>query len=264
MPDYAFLDDPAQARFHDMLDVRGNYELVVDNLLDLSHVEYLHPMLAQSEGVAAHRTEFFQEGDTVISNRWRPKKSRPRPVRSGSSWESPSERADTRTNMRWSAPARLLHDLGATEIDAPIADGFTQTNVAHLITPETALSSHYFWGCAYNRRRDDPEVLHEMRAMTRAGSSRPKNAVVIEAQQRAMGTSTSLVAQRPVMLEPDEPARFAARRILAAPDRRRNSALGRLRLWEGTSKTSGVRQTRCSSSKRNKCRKVLKARSISR
>jgi vanillate O-demethylase monooxygenase subunit len=114
--------------------------------------------------------------------------------------------------MRWTAPARLHHDVGATEVGAPVAEGFTHTNV-HLITPETPLSCTYFWGSGYNRLVDDAEVLRQMREATQT-IFETQDGTMIAAQQRAMGPSVDLVAQHPVMLEPDEPA-IRARRILA-------------------------------------------------
>jgi phenylpropionate dioxygenase-like ring-hydroxylating dioxygenase large terminal subunit len=40
IPDFGFIDDDRDARDHLLMDV--NYELIADNLLDLSHAEFLH------------------------------------------------------------------------------------------------------------------------------------------------------------------------------------------------------------------------------
>lgn len=210
IPDYGFLEDPNLALFHDFLRIAGNYQLIVDNLLDLSHVEFLHPMLAQSGGVAAHRAEFLQEGDTVISNHWKP--NVPLAPFHKRFWTSSADRADVRSNIRWTAPGRLLHDVGSTEVGAPISEGFSLTT-AHLITPETEFSSFYFWGTSYNRLVDDADVLGQTSAMIKM-IFETQDGAMVAAQQRAMGSSSDITAGHPINLEPDESA-TRARRILA-------------------------------------------------
>ena len=50
--------------------INANYELVIDNLLDLSHVSYLHDGLLGNEDTIDSKISVEQEGDTVISGRW--------------------------------------------------------------------------------------------------------------------------------------------------------------------------------------------------
>ena len=51
--------------------VEASYELEVDNLLDLSHPEFLHASSIGSAGHHSAQYEAFQEGDSrVHSNRW--------------------------------------------------------------------------------------------------------------------------------------------------------------------------------------------------
>ncbi|MFV0645444.1 MAG: Rieske 2Fe-2S domain-containing protein, partial [Sphingomonadaceae bacterium] len=65
VPDIPRLEDSAYSWVYGSLEVEANYQLVIDNLLDLSHAEFLHPMLA-SEG-NSERTVFRceQDGDMV-------------------------------------------------------------------------------------------------------------------------------------------------------------------------------------------------------
>ncbi|MBX9759249.1 MAG: aromatic ring-hydroxylating dioxygenase subunit alpha [Beijerinckiaceae bacterium] len=211
VPHYPFLEAPGEyAAVYGYLPVQANYLLVLDNLLDLSHVEFLHPLLSQAEGVDAHRTEFRTEGDCVIANRWKPNS-----LIHGLAkllWTSPAPRGDARANMRWSAPAVLHFDLGVTEVGAEPQDGVCIPN-AHIMTPATELTSHYFWAVARNRRLDDAELDERMFATVNRIFS-TEDVPTIEAQQKAMGATADLLSLRPVMLEPDAPA-IRARRILA-------------------------------------------------
>ena len=211
LPMLAFLEQRERfAAVRGYLRVDAHYQLVHDNLLDLSHVEFLHPMLARSEGVAAHRTEMFQEGDVVRVNRWKPKSSLNGFARLF--WTSPSQVGDGRANITWVPPSMLHIDLGVTEVGAAIEDGVC-TPAAHLITPENALSCHYFWVQAYNRRLDDEDLSGRVRAAV-DGVFRNEDEPMIEAQQAAIGAVADVMSLHPMLLEPDAPA-VRARRILA-------------------------------------------------
>jgi vanillate O-demethylase monooxygenase subunit len=210
LSEFAFLED--QARFKTVrgyLKVEANYQLVVDNLLDLSHVEFLHPMFARKEGVESHRTEFSQEGNTVFAKRLKPNSSLNDFARLF--WDSPADRGDGRANMRWDPPSLLNFDLGVTEVGARPEDGVC-TPAAHLLTPETTYTTHYFWAQARNRKLGD-EALDERLRTAVHNVFVHEDKPMIEAQQIEMGAVTDIIALRPVLLEPDVPT-IRARRVL--------------------------------------------------
>ncbi len=213
VPVYEFLSSPDRFRgVYGRLPVKANYELVIDNLLDLSHVEFLHPLFKQPNGVAAHRTEFRQDGNVVIAKRWKPDV----PVFGlmAMFWkdESKSERFDARAHMRWSPPSVLHFDLGATEVGGDEPAGLCLPN-AHVVTPETRFSAHYFWAIARNRKLDD-EAISERLYTVANGIFGNEDLPIIEAQQEAMGDTADLMSLHPLTLSPDAPA-LRARLILA-------------------------------------------------
>jgi len=193
------------------LPVKAHYELVIDNLLDLSHVEFLHPMFQQAEGVDAHKTEFRQEGNVIYAMRWKPN-SLIHGLAGRLYWTSQSTRGDARAHMRWSAPSVLHFDLGVTEVGAPVEDGISLPN-AHVITPQDEFNSHYFWCIARNRKIGDQAASEQLFAIANKVFS-TEDLPMIEAQQENMGARTDLMAMKPVTLDPDLPA-LRARRILA-------------------------------------------------
>jgi vanillate O-demethylase monooxygenase subunit len=60
--------------------------------------------------------------------------------------------------MRWNAPASMRLDLGATLPGQPREAGFRVGGQAHIVTPETATTSHYFTANARHEAIDDPGV----------------------------------------------------------------------------------------------------------
>ena len=84
---------------------------------------------------------------------------------------------------------------------------------AHLLTPETARSTHYFWAAARDSLRDDAALSEKIRAGIDA-AFRLEDDPMISACQERMGT-TDLLSLRPVFLKTDAAAGLA-RRTLAA------------------------------------------------
>jgi phenylpropionate dioxygenase-like ring-hydroxylating dioxygenase large terminal subunit len=69
IPDYAYLEDPGFGWFNGYLHVKGNYQLLVDNLLDLTHAEFMHPLLTSDGWSGRNEQTVTQDGDTIfISN----------------------------------------------------------------------------------------------------------------------------------------------------------------------------------------------------
>jgi vanillate O-demethylase monooxygenase subunit len=197
---------------HGTLKVPAHYELLTDNLLDLSHVAYLHPFLTFSGPLAeGYREErpMQQQGDTV----WSMHKMLNAPINPlfGMLWDGAPEIIDMRGHMRWNAPANLFLDVGVSPANRPVTEG-VWLPTAHLLTPETGTSTHYFWAQARNVKLDDPELDQQLWHGI-DGALRTEDEPMEVACQQMMGTS-DLMSLKPVLLEGDAPA-VRVRRILA-------------------------------------------------
>lgn len=210
IPDFSFLDDSetyatvtATSTFH------GNYELITDNLMDVSHVSYLHAESFGTTDIAPSEMEVAQEGTTVSCNRLcRNDRYRP-PIRNAlAGFEGP---VDFWLDMRWDPPANMRFSIGVTPAGRPRSEGVCSLE-PHLLTPETETSTHYFWGDSRDYMRGDPNLSATyVQLLRRVFDGEDK--LMIEAQQRNMGT-TDLMALRPVLLKNDGAA-LRVRRVLA-------------------------------------------------
>jgi len=214
LPDFGDIDQrPGWSRVQGYLHVRANYQLMNDNLLDLSHVPYLHPFLAGSDPLppdfrADIRME--QQGDTVVSiSEFQAMPTSPLYKMLWERGEAPPF-SDMRANMRWNPPSMLLLDTGAAPRGGQRSDGPSAPS-AHWLTPETETTTHYFWSAARDRYVDNAEVSAKVAAGI-DGAFRTEDEPMIEACQRNMGT-TNLMSLKPVLLQTDGPA-VRARRIL--------------------------------------------------
>ncbi|WP_372731399.1 Rieske 2Fe-2S domain-containing protein [Novosphingobium sp.] len=208
-PLYPFLSDPAQAVQHGYLKVDANYELVTDNLLDLSHAEFLHAFI-MPEGTASsiiYRAE--QVANRVSAYHTMP--DQPNTPLFELVLGVGVQRVDGFANSHWEAPANLMLETGVTVLDE--GDGrvalLPQT---HLLTPETETSTHYFWSVA----RDGSLDLPQLDAMLHAGLSNAfehEDEPMIKAVQQRMA-GRDFFDMGPALLPMDEGS-VRARRILA-------------------------------------------------
>ena len=112
--------------------IDGGYELEIDNILDLSHIEFLHPMFA-SEAVSRGEMHCSQEGETVWSRRYI-RDDTPPPFIYEAFNIPPGQLVDRWLDVRWHAPALMALWTGGVVADQPKEEGVNVPS-AHLFTP---------------------------------------------------------------------------------------------------------------------------------
>lgn len=215
IPDFSFMDPVTHHVATSSMIVAGHYEIESDNILDLSHIEFLHPLFA-SPNVSRAPIECIVEGETVWSRRFIADDELPEFL-SGAFGVPAGTRADRWLNVRWNAPACLALWTGGVKAGNPRSTGREMVG-AHIFTPETATTTHYFFGSGLPRSLG-AEAERAVREAIAVGASpdgpfHREDKPMIEAQARAMGHS-DLWALKPAMLPGDEAA-VRARQLLAA------------------------------------------------
>ncbi|MBV2148097.1 aromatic ring-hydroxylating dioxygenase subunit alpha [Sphingobium sp. AS12] len=222
IPDFSFITDPAFKCEAGYLHVKGHHELVTDNLLDLSHVNYLHPQIAST----SHWAEWDNQVEVTRNTVWS-RLRRPNQIPGAFQkmmWGSDSERGDGRGDVRWDAPSVLYANTAITEVGADIETTGLHTPSAHLLTPETDRSTHYFWVTGRNKRKDDAELTAALEKGVGTIFS-TQDGPMVEAEQAAMGDSTDFLGHKPLILKADA-AGIRARRILRRMIREEQEANG--------------------------------------
>jgi phenylpropionate dioxygenase-like ring-hydroxylating dioxygenase large terminal subunit len=189
--------------------VKSNYQLISDNLLDLTHGQYLHPMFTNSAGPPAFQP-YDDPDQTTVWAKFDRKSQYPNKYLQFLGYPA-DKLGDHRNYMRWNAPAVMLLDVGMTSVGGRHEDGIS-IPTAHLLTPETEFTTHYFWAMARNFRLEDKPFSEQM---LKIGTDifNNEDKPMIEAQQRTMGDVTDLLSLRPVLLATDGPS-VRARRIV--------------------------------------------------
>jgi len=185
IPDYSVLDAEAGYKTSGgYLHMEAAYELMGENLLDLSHITYLHDgYLGSPEQVGADQT-LEQDGDCIQCNRWMPNVSVPGIF--DMIYRQDGKPVDMWTNMRWIPPSCFLLDSGVHEPGGQRADHGWYYGI-HILTPETERSTHYHFAAAMpsgtNLSPEDDAKFRKMRRHAFEVQDKP----IIDAQQQAIG-----------------------------------------------------------------------------
>ena len=163
--DFRWMDAPHKfegKRIH----IKANYQLLVDNLLDLSHLTFLHPSTVGVPELAERaKVTTDVEGDRVLVTRWTLDAAPPPMFRV---FGGVDDNVDIWQISRFTAPSffdinngMALAGTGAPEgIESPDQKrwGF---HPCHGITPETETSTHDFWSMTYERDFATPAHLEQ-------------------------------------------------------------------------------------------------------
>ena len=215
LPFDAVVGSDSRTAVRGYLNIKAAEPLISDNLLDLSHAEFLHPFLANPGFNSRLQQSVREEGDTVLS--LYAINDEPLTPILAQLWEkTPIPRADMRFDMRWDPPSCLLLEIGATPPGRDKSEGVTAW-VSHLLTPETETTTHYFWTFARDSKRNDDSLSDRLRVGI-SQAFMAEDAPIIEWQQRYAPTPGSPPVPRR-LLPGDRGgarARLVVERILAS------------------------------------------------
>ena len=204
VPDFSVMDNVPELHTtkRDRIAIKANYELIIDNLLDLSHTSFLHDGVLGNADTVESDITVEQDGNDVTVGRVAYNATPP--GMNKLMWPQAPERCDKYTSIRWMAPSTLRLVTG---ICAPGAKPETGTgyNAVHLLTPETDRTTHYFFTAVrYNVQTTDDQLNRDIQdkiAKMRRFAFEEQDAPVIEAQQRTIDNAPTSID--PMMLAID-------------------------------------------------------------
>ena len=189
IPDFHWNDDPDWVSVGDYFYVKGGWRLFVDNLLDLSHVAYVHRSTLGTDRVADFPVKVSRGDGTVHVDRWQ--------------------------LITYEPPSHFMIDVGCADAGTGAVEGDRSRGITmfsnHTITPETEKSSHYFWHHARNFRLDEPDLTETLAKA--AGTAFYEDVGIIEAQQARMDAAKP---DKPIIDINADAGVLQARRLLEA------------------------------------------------
>jgi phenylpropionate dioxygenase-like ring-hydroxylating dioxygenase large terminal subunit len=160
IPDMPWLSDPKWATTPGNLHVKANYQFIIDNLLDLTHVSYVHrKTLAGDPREATTPTKTERLNDGVRVGRWMIDFVPPPLFAKAGNFTG---KVDRWQHATWHPPGIVYLDVGCAKTGSGAPQGDRSHGISiwssHLITPETEHSSHYMFCFARDFSLDDKEM----------------------------------------------------------------------------------------------------------
>ena len=170
VPDMHQMDDEAWAGDGLTIEAACNYQLVLDNLMDLTHEEFVHgASLGQAELSGSDFATRRETDGSVTVERWMYDVEPPAFWAKNMRDRFPDfeGRVDRWQIIHYYAPSTICIDVGvaATGTGAPEGDRSQGVNgyVMNTITPATDRSCHYFWAFMRNYRLDSQLITTQLR-----------------------------------------------------------------------------------------------------
>ena len=155
--DFHWMDDPSWGFGGSYLKVEANYQLLVENLLDTTHLPFLHPTSLGTDAFAKSEFEVTREGDRIKVARWLMNEL-PAPFHKQMGGFPDGMKVDRWQIAQFGPPSFVKLDVGSAPAGAGAREGDRSKGMnmwnLNAITPETGKTAHYFYAQAYNFKLD--------------------------------------------------------------------------------------------------------------
>lgn len=196
--------------------VKCDYRLFIDNLMDLTHETYVHVGSIGQQELMEVPIDTRIDGNAVFVTRWMPD------VEAPPFWKNALKQQGAVN--RWQIcqfiePSNVIIDVGVSPVAAADTieshDSGVRGFVIDAMTPESATTTHYFWGMARNFDIADAGVTGRLKAQQSAVFD--EDVVVLEAQQRSIEANPDLRLRNFSIDAGGAHARRIIERLMAAP-----------------------------------------------
>lgn len=180
IPNFYWNDDPGWTYTGGHFDIKCHYQLLVDNLLDLSHEAFVHRSTIGNAAVAETPVETTVRDEAVVVDRVMRNCPPPPLYQKLRSFPGNIDRSQ---HVEFTPPSTIVIASRSTPHGANDGVGALEYRVLNGITPATQTSCHHFWSVPRNFA-PDPEVTKLFHKGSVTAFS--EDIVVLEAQQAAI------------------------------------------------------------------------------
>lgn len=156
LPHFEPLDQGhAEGIGHTYMRLPVNYRMILDNVMDLSHVDHVHGEIISTRGQLSPLIPQVEEGETSVSASWEWKQTPPILILN-QFLPRPEEEARHWIKVSWSVPGNIQLSLFCAQDDTPVQHGPGQYDL-HSVTPEDENATHYFFCTRRNHIEADAD-----------------------------------------------------------------------------------------------------------
>ena len=179
IPDFRENSDPGWAPVPGYLNIACNYQIMVDNILDLTHVVFVHKTTLAGGGVTDTPLEVKVEGDSVKAQRVMMNVDTAPIYRAARGLNGKIDRWQIFESL---PPCYVKIVLGAREAGATTPLGEPVHMVLNGFTPESEKRHHYFWSTTRPWALGDKKVDELYKGMIDLAFNEDKE--IVEEQQK--------------------------------------------------------------------------------
>lgn len=200
LPDYSRLEEgPDTGIGWTYMSLPVNYELIIDNVMDLSHIDHVHGEIITTRGKLSPIIPQVREAGDSVSARWE-WAQQPAMMIFAPFLPSPEAEARQYFDITWSAPANIQLTVAATQEESGFANAVDQYDL-HTCTPADAFHTHYFFATRRNHDEDNAEY-NAVKIAGMHAAFEDEDGPLVQAVQREMGEA-DFFSLNPVLISND-------------------------------------------------------------
>lgn len=160
IPDFSCRTDPARRTVGEVGHVRCNYKLLVDNLMDLGHAQYVHASNAASDAFERQVREVIVRESEIEALMLIPGGTPS--VLMGKFIPDANGPVDLWNDIRWNKVSAMLNFIAVAPTGASREESVNSRGT-HILTPETESTCFYFYASSRNFGITDPKIDEVLR-----------------------------------------------------------------------------------------------------
>lgn len=182
--DHPYLEREGWASLNAQFHAKCNYRLLIDNLLDVTHLTYAHKSTIGAAGVTdAADVKYERDGEKVAIDRWMMDIA-PAPAHVQATGFNGN--VDRWQRIEFTPPGFVWLKVGVAKAGTGARDGhmsgaLIDRHTLHVITPETETTCHYFW---INMNETSVKPDQEKMIYDQSVTAFNEDLVILEAQQQ--------------------------------------------------------------------------------
>jgi phenylpropionate dioxygenase-like ring-hydroxylating dioxygenase large terminal subunit len=208
IPDLPFIDHAPEASFiSGYVLTQANHLLMVDNILDLTHADYLHPDSLGGGSMTRSTASIESMPQDSLRVTWIANDEPPLPIMR-MNFPEPDARIDMWTEVQWWPSGVMTLITGGTPTGQPRSSGIN-VQAMHIMTPGSQISTHYFYSNTRSFATDNVGVTESITKALRFAFEQ-QDKPMIEGQQARIGNA-DLLSLHPALQRSDGPSTQARR-----------------------------------------------------
>lgn len=211
IPAYPWLSDPAWVAVTGQFRIEAGYELLLDNLHNHTHLQFVHGKTIGTDQIVAASQEVKRAGNQIHVTRWLLNQDPPKLFAHAGGFTG---KVDRWFNSVYLPPSGVVLDIGCAVAGSGAPQGDRSQGIEirslHAITPEDGGRCSYYWAYVRSFKIDDEKLT----AMLKAGASATfeEDVAILEAQQKEAND----MPPRPYLVHvPADAGGIQVKRILA-------------------------------------------------